>query len=221
MLVHCRVPNSTNRVSDASAALGLGMDPIDFNCKPPSAPQQFVSKVSLQGSHKKDINRQVLTKEFDVQMLDIPIEIKVGYFPIGFVPPQKWSFDLSCVRKLFICVHFFLSFFMPEKFAWTGRLRTISTSLLLRGGPRPAEFSPLTMIHCAPIGRATASSRSSKVGLPPEPSAAPTQSWDMLGQFLNGMHMHMQVWYSNIGLENQESQKGHHLDMLVFKVQRL
>ena len=31
--------------------------------------------------------------------------------------------------------------------------------------------------------------------------------------------MHMQVWYSNIGLENQESQKGHHLDMLVFKVQ--
>ena len=55
----------------------------------------------------------------------------------------------------------------------------------------------------------------------PEPSAAPTQSWDMLGQFLNGMHMHMQVWYSNIGLENQESQKGHHLDMLVFKVQRL
>ena len=125
------------------------------------------------------------------------------------------------IDKLFICVHFFLSFFMPEKFAWTGRPRTISTSLLLRGGPRPAEFSPLTMIHCAPIGRATASSRSSKVGLPPEPSAAPTQSWDMLGQFLNGMHMHMQVWYSNIGLENQESQKGHHLDMLVFKVQRL
>ena len=110
MLVHCRVPNSTNRVSDASAALGLGMDPIDFNCKPPSAPQQFVSKVSLQGSHEKDINQQVLTKEFDVQMLDIPIEIKVGYFPIGFVPPQKWSFDLSCVRKLFICVHFFCLF---------------------------------------------------------------------------------------------------------------
>lgn len=81
------------------------------------APQQFVSKVSLQGSHEKDINQQVLTKEFDVQMLDIPIEIKVGTSatsPLALCHLKSGHLILVVFANssyVFICFSVFMVFF--------------------------------------------------------------------------------------------------------------